>query len=159
MSQKQILQPFDLGFLSIAPSEPEATGNKVETLAIMVGLNTDKQFPKQLAVGINGKAVNLSHSQDGMYVASINPADYDLPTAEQLGSTGSVGGGFVPGRLVSLARKGKGSGGVQVECEVEGVPCPPDCKSLIFRTPCVVCFKVKCKFTLGGAKAKDTLAQ
>jgi hypothetical protein len=41
-------------------------------------------------------------------------------------------------------------GGVDAECEIETTACPPDCKSILFGSRCILCLKVKCKAKMKG---------
>jgi hypothetical protein len=41
-------------------------------------------------------------------------------------------------------------GGVEVECQIETVPCPSDCRSTIFGSRCILCFKLTCKGKMKG---------
>jgi len=39
---------------------------------------------------------------------------------------------------------------VKEECSIETVDCPPNCKSILFGTDCIICFQIKYKVILGS---------
>ena len=118
--------------ISTPPNPPTGT-NVAITFHVTEARVRATPLPPRLSVGINGKSVDA----------------YDM-TGVGTYTVYAKGGGAIPATPLFL-KGGQGprltageSEKIKLSCKT--VPCPPDCRSTLFGSACVVC--VQCEFEL-----------
>lgn len=130
-----IVEKKDLKSVAVAPIEKPRDGKNV-ALTLEVKAATSKRLPRGVSIGINGKPLDLVDdgnwpdvaAGDGIYTIGLKTKD-----GKALKRGGSL-------RLSEAASSTHHA--LPLGCTFNRVSCGIGCKSLIFRTTCVVCFEL-----------------
>ncbi len=130
-----IVEKKDLKSVAVAPIEKPRDG-KNAALTLEVRPATSKRLPRVVTIGINGKPLDLvddgnwpdAAAGDGIYTIGLKTRD-----GKPLKEGGSL-------RLAETASSTHHA--LPLSCTFNRVSCGVGCKSLIFRTKCVVCFEL-----------------
>jgi hypothetical protein len=128
----------DLESVSLSPIHPTQDGKNVALMVVVSNFDCGApgHLPTSFTVMVNGERVNVA--DDGVFPDALaGDRIYTVAGTVEGGLTHTVSTSIVHGTTVPIK--------VKFECSIETVDCPPDCKSIIFRTPCTTCFKINCK--------------
>jgi hypothetical protein len=136
------VDPRDVKAIALAPIAEPLNGKNV-ALTLEVKPPRPKRLPRGISIVINGKQVNLvddgtwpdARAGDGIYTAAAKTKD-GQPLKEKIIQRLEQSGGQLEHHASALPSS----------CTFRRVDCPVGCKSLIFRTRCVICFElVECE--------------
>ena len=131
-----VVEKKDLKSVAVKPIEQPRDGKNV-ALTLEVKPATSKRLPRGVSIGINGKPVDLVDdgnwpdvaAGDGIYTIGLKTKD-----GKPLKEGGSL--------RLSEASSSAHHAFLPFGCTFNRVSCGIGCKSLIFRTTCVVCFEL-----------------
>jgi hypothetical protein len=129
--------------LTVAANPADATHKSVK-ITFETKPGTQK-LPKSFVAMINDQEVQLTSIGRGKY-AGIVKMDEPAETVKTQRSR------IVNGKVVPPAAGAAPAGATTIVCTIETVECPPNCKSSIFGTRCIICLKITCKVTITTPK-------
>ncbi len=136
---KTVQSIHDFKNFTVTPSKSASTGFTMELKAI------EKFSTDGFSANINGQEYVFydngkgpdKKAGDGIYTAFIKekvnsktPVTYNV---DEAGTLSAINSG-----------NGVNNAGLIPHCEFHTVKCPPDCKSVIFHRPCVICIEFSC---------------
>lgn len=149
--------PLTGGSTPPPPGQPSISAAQIKSVSIAAAGGNDVTIslpavrgtvplPKSFVVVVNGQHVLVNDlAGNGQYVGT---ARFSTPVKLTEPFTVPLEGGKTPRKQNGPKPTVAVPGGDKTHCSIQTVECPPDCKSDVFKAPCILCLKIDCKIVI-----------